>query len=59
MGPRQPIKPHPPSSDKDHLEAALQESEMFRRMLSVAMEKLHEADKRERYRRGKYVHANR
>ena len=32
---------------------------MYRRMLSVAMEKLHEADKREQYRREKHVNTNR
>ena len=46
-------------SDDDVISAVLQESAIYRELLNVALAKLHEADKRERYRRENHVNVDR
>ena len=46
-------------SDDDALEMVLKESATYREMVSVLLEKLYEAYRRERYRRGKHGNVDR
>ena len=46
-------------SDDDVIEAVLQESATYREMVSLLLERLHEAYRRERYRRENHVNKNR